>query len=707
MSFLIVSHVSYTYPQEDILALNDVSFTLEKGDSLAILGANGSGKSTLARIIAGFLLPDSGSITLNSSDSALNLQGTVPSAIVFQNPKTQIISGITEGDTALGPQNIHVSDVETEERVARLLDLVQLSHKRKAATSSLSLGQTQKLALAGILALTPELLILDEAVAMVDPVCRREILDFIDLYKAQGKSVISITHDVDEAMRYDRVLAMEKGSAVFYGSREEFQARPVLVNQIFGYAMPAPLVRENGGENQSSAKPALIFKDVSFSYSKSEDTGAALNHVSFSIPEGSLVSVMGPSGSGKSTLFELAAGLLPAGSGEIWADGRVSLALQDSESSLFEMFCADDVAYGPANNGIKGKELKKRVREAMDMAGLPFEQFKDRTCRSLSGGQKRKLSLAGIIALNSKVFLFDEPGAGLDPQGRAQIMETLQNLCRSGHTVIYSTHRYEEAACAEIMLTVENNTVHGAEKEHDIPDHLTRVGSIDPTGMLTLLAVAPPLSNGNTSVLRKLPSGLRFLFFLLAFMPSVFFKNFAVLGVSAGFALLYAVLSKAPLKRSASIYIKLLPWLLFFTLLQILVFPVQDGTTVLFKWAFILVTEGKLVGALRTGIRLFCAVFSMYAYLSTVTDEEIISDLKKACPLTSIVLVVTVLFRFLPLLRDEARLIIKVQLVRGGLSRQKGFFKAVKAMLPLFVPLILKTLDRAEQMGDALTARYF
>ncbi|MCQ2981923.1 MAG: energy-coupling factor transporter ATPase [Treponemataceae bacterium] len=711
MSFLIVQHVSYTYPDEEILAVQDVSFTLEKGESLAVLGANGSGKSTLARLITGFLVPSSGSVTLESSETAENLQGTVPNGIVFQSPKTQIISGITENDTALGPGNIHVTDEETERRVSRLLELVQLTHKRTAPSASLSLGQTQKLALAGILALTPELLVLDESVAMIDPVCRKEILDFIDDYKAQGKSVISVTHDVDEAMRYDRILAMEKGSAVFYGSREEFKARPVLVDQIFGYAMPAPF--EYQGPADESKKNALVFRNVQFSYQKDGESFPTLKDVSFTIPSGSLVAVMGPSGSGKSTLFELAAGLLAANSGDIWADGRVSLALQDSESSLFEVFCADDVAYGPRNNGVQGKELKKRVREAMDMAGLPFDQFKDRTCRSLSGGQKRKLSLAGIIALNSSVFLFDEPGAGLDPQGRTQIMETLQNLCRAGHTVIYSTHRYEEAACAQMTLLVENNTIRWKDEGASVMDRaeepagLNRVTSIDPTGMLQGLSVKSPLSKENVSVLHRLSPALRTLVFLIAFLPSVFLKNFTLLGVSAVIAVLYGLLAKAPVKRTVGLYLKLIPWMLFFTLLQFLIMPVPDGTTVFFQWGLILITRGKILQSCRTAIRLFCAIFSMYGYLSTVTDEEVIMGLKKVCPVKSIVLVVTVLFRFLPLLAEEARLIIKIQLVRGGLSRQKGFFNTVKALLPLFVPLILKTLERAEQMGDALTARYF
>ncbi len=707
MSFLIVHHVSYTYPQEEILAVKDVSFSLEKGESLAILGSNGSGKSTLARLITGFFIPDSGSVSLNSSQAAEQLAGAVPASIVFQSPKTQIISGITESDTILGPQNIAVSDAEAEQRVSDVLSLVQLQHKRKDSTAALSLGQTQKLALAGILALTPELLVLDEAVAMVDPVCRGEILDFIDSYKAQGKSVISVTHDVDEAMRYDRILAMENGAAVFYGSCEEFKARPVLVDQIFGYGMPAPLQKESAGECRKTS--SLVFRNVCFSYQKEGSSAPTLQDVNFAIPSGSLVAVMGPSGSGKSTLFELAAGLLPCQSGEIWADGRVSLALQDSESSLFEQFCADDVAYGPRNLGVKGRALKDRVQKVMDMAGLPFEQFKDRTARSLSGGQKRKLSLAGIMALDTPVILFDEPGAGLDPKGRMQIMETLQNLCRAGHTVLYSTHRYEEAACAEMMLVVENGRVrweHPVQSEEETAG-LQKVGSIDPTGLLSGLSVKPPLSSGNTSVLKKFSPGLRFLLFLLAFTPSIFLKSFTALGISACIAACYGLLAKIPLKRSIGLYIKLIPWMLFFMILQFLVFPAADGTHEYIHWGIILVTQGKLLQSGRTAIRLFCAIFSMYGYLGTITDEEVIIGLKRICPVKSVVLVVTVMFRFLPLLAEEARLIIKVQLVRGGLAQQKGFIKALKVLLPLFVPLIMRTIDRAEQMGDALTARYF
>jgi len=239
------------------------------------------------------------------------------------------------------------------------------------------------------------------------------------------------------------------------------------------------------------------------------------------------------------------------------------------------------------------------------------------------------------------------------------------------------------------------------------PAGLQRVGSIDPTGLMQGLAPKAPLNTGNVSLLQKISPELRFLVFLAAFLPSVFLKNFIALGVSAVIAVLYSLLAKVPAKRTFGLYLKLIPWMLFFTLLQFLIMPVADGTTVYFQWGLILITQGKIIQSFRTAFRLFCAIFSMYGYLSTITDEEVILGLKKVCPVKAIVLTVTILFRFLPLLAEEARLIIKIQLVRGGLAKQKGFFNTVRALLPLFVPLILKTLDRAEQMGDALTARYF
>ena len=221
MRIFSADSISYSYPASPRKAVRDISFSIVKGSYTAILGANGSGKSTLARLICGFLTPDSGSMTLISEKAADGK--TAPTGIVFQEPKPQIIAGIVRKDTELGPKNLNNTDEEASQAAEKVLKLTKLGEKMDESVLSLSLGQTQKLALAGILAMSPEFLVLDEAVSMVDPDTRSEILQFIADCNRKGQTVISITHDISEALMADHILAMDDGNLIFDGTRAEFE----------------------------------------------------------------------------------------------------------------------------------------------------------------------------------------------------------------------------------------------------------------------------------------------------------------------------------------------------------------------------------------------------------------------------------------------------------------------------------------------------
>ena len=166
MSVITVKNVNFKYPQNEKQALSNVSFSIEKGSYIAIVGYNGCGKSTLSRLICGLEKPDSGTIEIEENNRI---------GIIFQSPKDQLVSSVVSRDTAFGPQNLGLSAGEVELRVIESLNVVDMLDRASSSTSALSLGQTQKIALSGILALRPEILILDEAVSMLDPCSRKEI----------------------------------------------------------------------------------------------------------------------------------------------------------------------------------------------------------------------------------------------------------------------------------------------------------------------------------------------------------------------------------------------------------------------------------------------------------------------------------------------------------------------------------------------------
>lgn len=811
-------NLSYVYEDNNLEAVKNVSFAVSRGSYVAILGLNGSGKSTLARLLCGLLKPTKGNVEVFSENKA-------PIGIVFQSPKNQIIASIVKTDTSFGPENLGFSATETENIVLSSLKAVSLEEKIEDFTSTLSLGQTQKLALAGILALNPDLLILDESVSMIDPVSRKEILDFLDRENQKGKTIIHITHDLDEAERANRILVMEDGILIrdensldktdsfikshfcidesdagsrtiaFQADSEEvaFQvgssatalhtvlaSSEELASQVGSSATAVHTVladseelasqagssatavhtvqadskehalqvvsptdvdstvlasseevASQAGSSATAPHTVLASSEKSAAEASTQETSLFLKNITFAYPgqnplykdfslsfkKGSLTAIMGKSGGGKSTLFEIASGLLEPQSGEVLATERPVLALQEAESALFENFAADDVAFGPINKGLAGKRLKEKVVSSMELTGLEYSVFGNRNTQALSGGEKRRLSLAGIIAIDSPVIIFDEPTAGLDPKGRKQIFETLRKLSNQGKTAIFSTHREEEAKIADRQIKIENGKIlfdsevdisEKSEKQSENSEKLTKFETLEGASLLKKLnGLSMGLYEKKDSVIHKLPPVAKYLVFLGFFLTSIFLKTIPLSLVSLGIALLYARLAKMPFKKPLKSFFGLLPWVLFFLLIQFFFFPINNGDTVLFHFGIIKITVEKILISVKSILHLATAIFMIFGFMYSADEKDILEGFKKLIPSKSASLILVMIFRFIPLLADEASLIIKVQLIRGGLGETKGFFNRVRKLLPLFVPLISRTLERANNMADALTARYF
>ena len=225
MSVITVKNLSFKYPQNEKAALSNVSFGIEKGSYVAIVGYNGCGKSTLARLLCGLETPDTGTIEIEENNRI---------GIVFQSPKDQLVSGIVSRDTAFGAQNLGLTAGEVELRVIESLNIVDMLDRATSSTSALSLGQTQKVALSGVLALQPEILILDEAVSMLDPDSRGEILEFLRYWNRCGNTIIQITHDLEVLQDADCVIGIDEGSVFFYGTSKAFLEGKSNIDRICG-----------------------------------------------------------------------------------------------------------------------------------------------------------------------------------------------------------------------------------------------------------------------------------------------------------------------------------------------------------------------------------------------------------------------------------------------------------------------------------------
>ena len=239
-------------PQAIEFAIDGVSFSVEKGSFIAVVGSNGSGKSTLAKHLNALLLPTSGEVLIDGQDT-VSVSETAPWEIrkkvgmVFQNPDNQLVSSIVEDDVAFGPENIGIEPEEIRRRVDESLSLVGMYEHRKKGPHLLSGGQKQRIAIAGVIAMDPECVVFDEPTAMLDPKGRREIMAIIRKLHSQGRTVILITHFMEEAAEADRIIIMDHGKVHAEGTPAEIFSRDDLGVLALPFAVKvAKRLRESG-----------------------------------------------------------------------------------------------------------------------------------------------------------------------------------------------------------------------------------------------------------------------------------------------------------------------------------------------------------------------------------------------------------------------------------------------------------------------------
>ncbi|MGM7643916.1 ATP-binding cassette domain-containing protein [Nocardia sp. JW2] len=408
--------VGFRYPGAATDALADIDLTIRPGEFVAVVGHNGSGKSTLTRVLAG-RPPTSGAVDRPGSAGLGKLGGT---ALVLQRPESQTLGVSVADDVVWGlpPELAAQVDVDA------LLAEVGLDGMGRRETATLSGGQQQRLAVAAALARRPALLIADEATSMIDPDGRRDLVALLArLPERHGTAVVLVTHHEADASAAGRVIHLAQGR---------------MVDRLAAWPQPA-----RDRRRAPMGEPILELTDVRHTYNRGTPWEApALHGVDLSVRRGEALLVVGGNGSGKSTLAWIIAGLIAPSEGRCELRGtpvdkqigRVTLAFQHSRLQLQKQTVGEEIAdWGGKATG------SGAVGRALDAVGLD-RAFAARSVDELSGGQAKRVVLAAMVASHPQVVVLDEPLAGLDPQGRAEVVELLARLRDSGLTLIVISH---------------------------------------------------------------------------------------------------------------------------------------------------------------------------------------------------------------------------------------------------------------------------
>ena len=482
MTGIDVRGLTCRYPGAGRPALDAVDLDVPAGSLVLLMGATGAGKSTLAgclaRIVPCFVPAEvAGEVRIDGASvdgrNVGELAGTI--GMVFQDFEAQVFSTDVVQEVAFGLEHTGVPAADMPARVTAALAAVGLAGFEGRDPTTLSGGEKQRLAIAGLLAMRPRVLVLDEPTTDLDPIGRTDILRVLAALRADGIAVLLIEHDLAAAAVADRVVLLDAGRVRAAGAPADVLAdparataagvRPPDAARLFAtLGLPdPPLDPEVAAERlraagfvaapdaapaaPSDGAPLLVLERVGHRY---PDGRQALVDASLTLRRGEMVAIVGRNGSGKTTLARHLNGLLRPTSGRVLLDGadlagraleriaeRVGYVFQDPDHQLFAASVVEEVAFGPHNLGLRPAEVAARVDEALAAVGLAA---RDADPFLLDKGARQRLAVAAVLALRPEVLVLDEPTTGLDWPEQQRMLAMLSGLHAAGRTIVLVTH---------------------------------------------------------------------------------------------------------------------------------------------------------------------------------------------------------------------------------------------------------------------------
>ena len=497
---IVIENLSYIYPKREKPAIKNINLSIKKGEFVTIMGPTGAGKTTLCYAMVG-LAPQffeegkmEGNVFvkgMSTREYAVQEICTV-AGLVFQDFENQIFGITVEDDVSYGPIFLGFDHDEIQRRVKKALSSVRLDGYEKRTVYTLSGGETQRLAIADVLAMEPEIIILDEPTSQLDPVGKEEVFQTLEyLRKNTNTTIVLVEHKSEEVAKFsDRILVMNNGEIVLDGPpRKIFErvdellsigVRPPQVCELFSILRKKglkfdtfPITLEEAidvlskkliqrktlediqnapvkepSKNTSSEEPIIEVKGLWHIYPGGID---ALKGVSFNVNRGEFLAIIGPNGSGKSTLLKHFNGLLKPTKGDVFVDGvntkdtttgklakKVGLVFQNPDYQLFAKSVKEEIEYGLKNIKLPKDEIDVRIKEAIEFTGL--KGYEEKHPLLLKKDERQRVAFASIIAMTPEIIVVDEPTTGQDFKGSEVMMQMLTKLNRMGKTIIVVTH---------------------------------------------------------------------------------------------------------------------------------------------------------------------------------------------------------------------------------------------------------------------------
>ena len=649
-----IREVTFSYDGERNV-LDRVSLTVSPGEHVVLRGENGSGKSTLARMLNGSLRPSSGEVIVDGrSEGLARLVG-----YVRQDPRNQIVSAIVSDEVAFGPRNLGLDRAEVLRRVDEALAACGIVSLRDRMTSELSGGQQQLVALAGELAMRPRYLVLDEATSMLDAASREQVSRIVGRLVDDGMGALEITHKPVPAVRE---VFLDKGRISYRSGARTEPTRDKLPET-------SPLEGCQQVLRAHSVSVIGRLKPVAQDFR-------------------GLVLLTGPSGAGKSTLARVLAGVLEPDSGEVTLGGcpvragDVGLAFQRPEDQLFCDTVLDDIAYGPRARGLSEEEALCAARSAAERLGIG-EELLDRSPFELSGGQMRRVALAGVIAARPRAYVFDEPTAGLDARGVDEFRDLACELVREGATVVIITHEPEDwRGVADGVVELSPATPRPAASRVRVPGSYapgeTVMHRLDPRAKLALLFAATAVTFA---------------------APAPYGLLVAALGLTAALA--------ASKTSPGEILRGLRPAAV------ILAISVVSNAVVLVG------QPGVSVDGLMRSVTVVCRIALVVGFalsFSSTTPPPAIADglaalmaplRRVGVPVGAIAMSASIALRFIPLAVEEVDRIRCAQRARGARLDEGGPLRRLGMWAQVLVPLVVSLFRRADELSSAMVDRCY